>query len=78
MNVLLSAYILAVFFILGCDNKSAPSFPVPSGKSEQACTGNCTGSRLIQSCGGEMTSLGDYGSDEKCRAQLQSGHPGCR
>ena len=45
---------------------------------QQSCSCSCNASVLMQSCGDNRISLGDYGSPAKCQAQLAGGHPGCR
>jgi hypothetical protein len=80
----LTATLIAVLALSSCPDvkptdgadgspNGGPGGPAPV----KSCSCYCSGSVLLQSCNGQLTNLGDFGTANKCQSQLGT-HPGCR
>jgi len=80
--LIMPAIVLAIALATGCSNPDATTDDqtgggTPPGGGTASCTCSCSGSVLLQQCGGQLSRLGDYGTPAKCQAQVST-HPGCR
>ena len=74
--------LLSLMLLVGCtetptEDEQNVRGGVGGTPAAERCSCSCNGSNLIRTCPSGVESLGDYGSRDKCAAQLP-GHPGCR